>query len=506
MAADRVPGVSVAVIHNGAIEWAQGFGVVQSGGAPVTVETLFQAGSISKPVSAMAALRLVQEGKLSLDSDVNQALTSWKIPPGASAAGAVVTLRELLTHTAGLTVRGFPGYAAGAPVPTLVQILNGEKPANTDPIRLEAAPGSHWKYSGGGYTVMQQLLIDVSHQQFSRLLRDTVLAPIGMTRSTYEQPLPIELRSGAATPYNSEGAPVEGGFHTYPEMAAAGVWTTPTDLARYAIEIQRSLRGEANHVLSAEMTKQMLVAGQGNYGLGLQIGGSPDNPYFMHGGINEGFENRLFTYQRTGDGAVVMTNARGGQHLADAVMRSIASVYGWPNFHPVVRTSIAVDAAVLATYVGVYELSPTLSIAITLENGQLMKQVTNQSKFPIFPESQSKFFLSRPSRNQTGISNALRPRPYGLFWMICRFTSARIFPQRGCKLNEPNGFEPLRRVHDRIIRVLWPINFAHKRQRSVRKGLKVVDAQLEFFRGANGQISHLVLHQDGHDMRGERKQ
>jgi CubicO group peptidase (beta-lactamase class C family) len=427
MPADRVPGVSIAVIHNGAIEWAQGFGVVQLGGAPVTVDTLFQTGSISKPVAAMAALRLVQEGKLSLDSDVNQALTSWQIPASAAAPGAVVTLRELLTHTAGLTVHGFPGYAVGAPIPTLIQILNGEKPANTGPVRLEAAPGSRWKYSGGGYTVMQQLLIDVSHQPFAVLLRDTVLAPIGMTRSTYEQPLPVELRSGAATPYSADGAPVEGGSHTYPEMAAAGLWATPTDLARYAIEIQRSLRGDANHVLSAEMTKQMLVPGQGNYGLGVEIGGSPENPYFTHGGINEGFENRLFAYQRTGDGAVVMTNARGGQPLANAVIRSIASVYGWPDLRPVVRASIAVDPAVLATYVGAYELTPTLSIAITLEDRQLMAQATNQQKFPMFPQSRSKFFL------------------------------------------------------------------------------KVVDAQLEFFREANGQISHLVLHQDGHDMRGERK-
>src|SRR5947207_2672657 len=325
MNADHVPGVSVAVIHNGEIEWAQGFGVVRLGGAPVTAETLFQAGSISKPVAAMAALRLVQEGKLSLDFDVNQALTSWKIPPSAAAPGAVVTLRELLTHTAGLTVHGFPGYAAGAPVPTLIQILNGEKPANTNPIRLEAVPGSHWKYSGGGYTVMQQLLLDVSLQPFPKLLHDAVLAPVGMTHSAYEQPLPAELCSGAATPYGADGAPIEGGFHTYPELAAAGLLTTPTDLARYAIEIQRSLSGGANHVLSAEMTRQMLVAGQGNFGLGLEIGGSPENPYFLHGGINEGFESLLVAYQRIGDGAAVMTNARGGQPLADAVMRSIAS-------------------------------------------------------------------------------------------------------------------------------------------------------------------------------------
>ena len=276
MTADRVPGISIAVIHNGEIEWAQGFGVAQLDGAPVTAETLFQSGSISKPVAAMAALRLVQEGKLTLDTDVNQALASWKIPPSAAAPAAVVTLRELLNHTAGLTVHGFPGYAAGTPIPTLVQILNGERPANTAPVRLEAPPGTRLKYSGGGYTVIQQLLIDVSHEQFAKLMRDAVLAPIGMTRSTYEQPLPVRLRAGAATPYNADGTPVAGGPHTYPEMAAAGLWTTPTDLARYVIEIQRSLREDANHVLSVEMTKQMLLTGQGNYGLGLVIGGSPE--------------------------------------------------------------------------------------------------------------------------------------------------------------------------------------------------------------------------------------
>ena len=394
MTADRVPGISITVIHNGEIEWAQGFGVAQLDGAPVTAETLFQSGSISKPVAAMAALRLVQGGKLSFDTDVNQALTSWKIPPSVTAPEAVVTLRELLNHTAGLTVQGFPGYVAGTPIPTLVQILNGEQPANTALVRLEAPPGSRWKYSGGGYMVMQQLLIDVSHEQFAKLMHDAVLAPIGMTRSTYEQPLPVELRADAATPYNVDGTPVAGGPHTYPEMAAAGLWTTPTDLARYVMEIQRSLRGDANHVLSVEMTKQMLVPGQGNYGLGLVIGGSPENPYFSHGGINAGFESSLVAYQRTGEGAVVMTNTQGGQQLADAVIRSIASVYGWPNFHPIVRASIAVDPAVLATYVGVYEIDsdPKYSLDIRLENGQLVVHSPFRPKYQLFPKSQNEFF------------------------------------------------------------------------------------------------------------------
>jgi CubicO group peptidase (beta-lactamase class C family) len=428
MAAYNVPGVSIAVIRSGSIEWARGFGVVQTGGGAVTTETLFQAGSISKPVAAMAALHLVEKGKLSLDADVNQALTSWKIPPSEAAPGAVVTLRELLSHTAGLTVHGFPGYSAGVPLPTLVQVLNGDRPANTSPIRLEAIPGQHWKYSGGGYTVMQQLLLDVSHQSFPELLRETVLAPIGMARSTYEQPLPVELRAGAATPYTAGHGPVEGGFHTYPEMAAAGLWTTPTDLARLAIEIQRSLRGDANHVLSVEMTRQMLVSGKGKHGLGFPIGGSPDNPFFSHGGINAGFEAVLIAYEHSGDGAVVMTNAQGGQLLAGEILRGIGSVYGWPDVHPIVRTSVKVDPAILATYTGVYQLSPAFSITVTVEDGQLIAQATHQRKMPLFAESESRFFA------------------------------------------------------------------------------KIVDAQLEFFGTNAEEISHLVLHQDGHDTRGERKQ
>src|SRR5580658_10235151 len=190
MAAMHVPGVSIAVVHNGVIEWAQGFGVVALGGASVTPETLFQAGSISKPVAAMAALRLVQQAKMGLDTDINTYLTSWKLPTSNAEAGKTVTLRELLTHTGGTTVHGFAGYAAAEPVPTLVQVLDGAKPANSEAIRVDMEPGTKWRYSGGGYTIMQQALIDVTKQPFPQLLHDTVLGPIGMTHSTYEQPLP----------------------------------------------------------------------------------------------------------------------------------------------------------------------------------------------------------------------------------------------------------------------------------------------------------------------------
>ena len=389
----HVPGVSVAVVHNGAIEWAKGYGVRQTGREAVKTDTMFQAGSISKPVAGMGTLHLVQEAKLSLDADINSKLTTWKLPASTAVPGAVVTLRELLTHTAGLTVHGFPGYAAGEPVPTLVQVLNGEKPANTEPIRLDSPPGKEWRYSGGGYSVMQQLVIDTVKEPYPQFLHDTVLAPIGMSHSTYQQPLPAALLTNAAVPYNADGTPVKGGPHTYPEMAAAGLWTTASDLCRYVIEVQNSLAGKANHVLSQSMTQQMLTPGKGDWGLGLSLGGSTADKWFSHGGVNEGYEALFVGYDSNGDGAAVMTNAQGGSRLAAEVMSAIAAAYNWPDWKPVERTVVKVDPAVLARYVGTYQLAPNFSVTFTLEGDQLMTQATNQPTFPVYPESQTKFFL-----------------------------------------------------------------------------------------------------------------
>jgi len=334
MAALHVPGVSIAVIHDGKIEWARGFGVTRIGGPPVTPDTLFQAASISKPVAAMAVLHLVQSGKLSLDADVNQYLKTWKLPANSFTGQTKVTIRELLTHTAGLTVHGFAGYASGAPLPTLVQVLNGEQPANSAPIRVDTQPGTIWRYSGGGYVIAQQLVQDVTGQPFPKLMHDTVLGPIGMTKSTYEQPLPNNRLAEIAIPYQANGQPVPGGPHIYPEMAPAGLWTTPSDLARYAMEVQKSLAGKSNRVLSAAMTSQMLTAGLNHQGLGPGLGGSEKYPYFTHGGSNEGYKCNLMAYNN-GDGVVIMTNGDNGGQLASEIQRSVAREYGWPDFQSV---------------------------------------------------------------------------------------------------------------------------------------------------------------------------
>ncbi|MGH9764224.1 MAG: serine hydrolase domain-containing protein, partial [Blastocatellia bacterium] len=245
MAHYRVPGISIAVINDYKIEWAKGYGQADSSG-PVKVDTRFQAASISKPVASMATLYFVQEGKLNLDEDVNDKLTSWKVPENEFTKQKKVTLRDLMSHSAGTTVHGFAGYASDQPVPTLIEVLDGKKPANSEPVRVQMLPGTKWDYSGGGITIMQQLVIDVIHKPFPEIMKQTVLDKIGMSHSTYEQPLPQRWQSLAATGYRSTGKAIEGKWHTYPEMAAAGLWTTPSDLTLFAIELSKEYLGQSS--------------------------------------------------------------------------------------------------------------------------------------------------------------------------------------------------------------------------------------------------------------------
>jgi len=392
MAALKVPGVSVAVIHGGKIEWARGFGVTRLGGSAVTPETLFQAASISKPVTALAVLHLVESGKLNLDTDVNQYLKAWKVPANAFTEKTKVTLRELLSHTAGMTVHGFPGYASDAALPSVVQVLNGEKPANSPAIVVDTMPGSKWRYSGGGFVIMQVLLEDVTGQPFPKLMHDLVLAPIGMTLSTYEQPLPRDRMSEAAMPYHPDGQPVPGGPHVYPEMAPAGLWTTPSDLARYAIAVQQALAANSKAVLSPERAKEMLTPGQNQWGLGVGTGGSAGHPYFTHGGANEGFQCNLVAYNN-GDGAVIMTNSDRGGELATEILRTIAHEYGWPDFQPAgYAIGKVVDPKILARYAGAYQMPWGVAMLVTLDGSQLLARLGNQEAVPYFPETEAVFF------------------------------------------------------------------------------------------------------------------
>lgn len=330
MAFYKVPGVSIAVIKDGRIAWAKGYGVLETGKeTPVNADTIFQAGSISKPAAAIAALRMVEQGKLSLDAPVNDFLKSWKLPDNDFTRVQPVTLRGIMSHGAGLTVHGFPGYAAAAPVPTVPQVLDGTPPANTAAVRVNKRPGESWRYSGGGYTIMQLAMMDVSGESFPALTDALVLKPAGMMRSSYVNPLPPANRANAATAHRRDGAAVPGHSHTYPEMAAAGLWSTPSDLARLALSVVGSARGDTGALLGAGTTREMLTVQMGTYGLGFDLNTGGDGQVFSHGGVDEGFEAFLFAYADGHGGAAIMTNAQGGTRLVNEIMVSLANAYGW---------------------------------------------------------------------------------------------------------------------------------------------------------------------------------
>lgn len=363
-----VPGVSVAVVDGGRVAWARGYGVEEVGtDRRVTAATLFQAASISKPVAALGALRLVERGDLALDEEVNGRLRSWRVPPSDALAGEPVTLRRLLTHSAGLTVHGFRGYASDEPVPATVEVLAGSGPSNSAPVVVDLAPGTEWRYSGGGYTVAQLLMEEVGGQPFPALMRALVLEPLGMRQSTYDQPLPLGLRPHAATGHRPDGQPVPGRYHTYPEMAAAGLWTTPADLARYIIGVQRARAGEEGAVLDAELAEAMLTPAIGDWGLGPQLDGEGSLVRFQHGGSNQGFRAFFLGFAERGQGVAVMTNSDAGSPLAQEIVLAVARVYGWPEVEPRVITPLAVESGELERYAGTYRAPERTDLTVRAE-------------------------------------------------------------------------------------------------------------------------------------------
>ena len=337
----NTPGVSIAVIKDFAVEWAKGYGMADvETGSPVTAETMFQAASISKTVAAMASMRAVQDGKFALDQDINTILKSWKLPGDGYTNERPVTPRTLMSHTSGTgDAFGFPGYAPSAPLPTTQQILDGQPPSNRRQVRLERAPLTGFEYSGGGVTIQELALSDALGRSFVQIAAESVLKPLGMTNSTYEQPLPVAREKQAARAHNRTGTRMGDPWHVYPEHAAAGLWTTPTDLAKFLIEVQRTLagplapKGPAGRVLSRPMMLEMVTpVGVGPFAVGFSVGKEGEGWYFSHGGSNWGFQCFALAHRIKGYGLVIMTNGDNGGALMNEVRRRLQHAYKWDVF------------------------------------------------------------------------------------------------------------------------------------------------------------------------------
>lgn len=369
-----VPGVSIAVIHNGKIEWSNTYGITEKGSESlVTENTLFQAASISKPVTAYGALTLVQQKKVALDEDINTYLESWKLPENEFTKDKKVTIKNLLNHSAGITVHGFLGYSTDLPVPTLVEVLNGTAPSNSDPSVVNKTPEESFRYSGGGYNIVQQMMIDVEGKSFPAIMSDLVLKPLEMNNSSYNQPLTGEQLKMAATGYLPDGSMVKGKRHTYPEMAPAGLWTTATDLAKFAVNIQETLKGESEKGLSQDMTTKMLTPFVEDFiGLGIFVNDKEDEIYFEHGGWNEGFSSQLMAHKDKGYGVVVLTNANQPDFISELI-RSVARTYEWDNYVPTF-TKMEDEPDVIAKISGRYLINGNRILEVSQNNTKLMSK------------------------------------------------------------------------------------------------------------------------------------
>jgi CubicO group peptidase (beta-lactamase class C family) len=391
MALHHTPAVSVAVIDGGRIVWAKAYGLADvEAKRPATVHTTFQAGSISKPVAASGAMQLVQAHRIDLDRPVNDQLKSWKLPDNAFTQGHPVTVRNLWTHTGGLTVHGFPGYAADAPVPTVVQVLEGKPPANTRPVVVDKTPGTAWRYSGGGITIAQLLMTDVTGKSFPEIMRQGVFAPLGMTDSSYEQPPPPKRAAQAATGYLRDGKPVVGRYHIYPEMAAAGLWTTPTDLAKWAIALQQAYDGKSSRLMSQASARTMLTPGLGGWGIGVQVEGSGEALRFEHGGDDWGFKANLVGWMSGGRGVIVMANGDGSPPILDAVTRAVAREYGWKGFETKVVDVAPLTEAQRQELVGSYGGG---LVKVVLHGDRLEGIAPGREPMEIIPQGGDKFIV-----------------------------------------------------------------------------------------------------------------
>jgi CubicO group peptidase (beta-lactamase class C family) len=498
----HIPSVSIAFFDASGIRWVRAYGA--------TPATLFQAGSISKPVSAVGIMRLVQDGKLNLDANVNTELTGWKLPENALTAKQPVTLRELLSHTAGTTVHGFGGYERGKPVPTLAQVLDGTGPANSPAVRVDLQPGTEYRYSGGGYVIAELLAVEAAHEPFATYMQKTVLGPMGMTDSTFEQPLPEAWQSRAAVATDENGKPYAGNWHVYPEQTAAGLWTTASDLAKFAIGVQRSLDGDPSAVLSKATALEMLTAVKDRYGLGFAVTGTGSTATFGHNGANAGFQ-ASFVMHRGGEGVAIMTDSDNGIALIQELLASIGAAYGWADYTPKQKKLYPMAAKELERFTGPYDTGGQV-VTIELRAGSLVLS-DFAGAHRLYAESPTEFFLLDAdldvsfSPDASGaitsvtlgkggdVGKKLPPFPpvvtlpaaalanyagtykRGSATFVVTVDADRVFS----KLDDQDAVQIFPSAKDRFF-------------------LKVVHASIAFSRNASGAVNALTLHQGGQDL------
>jgi len=388
----NVPGVSIAIVNDGKIEWAKGYGTREVGtDSPVDANTLFQAASVSKSVSALGALHLVQEGALELDANINGFLASWQLPDNEFTSIRPVTLRHLLSHGAGVSGHSLGAYYVGEEVPTVLQILDGLPPSKVDPVRVVSEPQTEFKYSGGGYLVVLQAMIDVTGRPFPDIMSEAVLDPAMMERSGYFQSLEYDSAGNVAAGHDGMGSVIEGYWQIMPNPAGGGLWTTPSELCLFVMEVQKALRGESS-IISRQTAEEMLTRQIGDYGLGLITQGDGESLAFSHGGDNAGYGSFFFAYARRGEGVAVMANGQRGYYLYNEILRSVGIVYNWPELKPSIIQPIRLPEETLNRYTGRFLWNNALGAEVTVDDDHLRMEGEDGRIFLFYADADNHFY------------------------------------------------------------------------------------------------------------------
>ncbi len=396
MAYYKIPGVSITAIDNFQIEWAKGYGVTQINSQdPVTVSSIFQATAISQAVSAAGLLTLVIRGEIGLDVNINDYLQSWTIPENQFTLKEKVTLRRLLSRNSGLVPLEYEGVESIENKPSLLQIFSGEKTKNP-PVYVSSTPGTVLEHSEANFAILEKLIEDINGQLFAEFMDKAVLTPLKMEHSSFADSLPEHLFMDALFGHNREGFPFTGKGHFYPVIAANGLWTTPSDLAIFAIELMSAALGRSQNIFDPELARNMLSVHVGNQGLGFFIGDEGDNLHFFIRGKNEGFSSYLVGYPVKGQGVVIMANSENGEYLIDEILRAVAEAYGWPHFLPEIKKYFRLDSSIYQLYEGLYEVNPTYQLNVSYEDYYLIIQPTGQKATQFFVENATTFFSTDP--------------------------------------------------------------------------------------------------------------
>ncbi|MGB5554831.1 MAG: serine hydrolase domain-containing protein [Flavobacteriaceae bacterium] len=363
----NIPALSLAVMNKGKIEWAD---MYQNVNFPeeqkLDCASIFQAASLSKPVTFLAALRMHAAGEIDLDENIQNYLKDFELPQGKQTVENPVTFRNIFSHTSGISAGGYDGYSKDLAIPSDLAILRGNEGINTPAIAVISAPNEMLAYSGGGYTVAELALQDIYGDEFSNIMKKWILEPVGMEYSEFTQPLPDSKSDQVAKGYTQSGDVLDGGWRNHPEQAAAGLWSNAIDMAKFLIEIYKAYQGKSA-LFSQSDIQSILSHERDGHVYGFLLNRNGDDIAITHYGGNAGYRTGMTISLTSGNGLVYLTNSDNGGALGNELLLSASQVYNWQHFKQINVQRKKVSSEILKGLAGKYKWNNQIDLSISFD-------------------------------------------------------------------------------------------------------------------------------------------